>query len=292
MKFSSLSLLALCLVVVRLGSPNAAEAKQRAQETQEKPVDGRSQVALAPSAFETKEEQAARLKRPVVLASERMTITPPPSDVTIGTPLDITITMAPGKLVSNNLAGSLFYVIQRGPSGEFVQRGSGPAKIVRDDGATKVIEVIPMQLGPVTFELSTWYSDNAFARNSVQVYVHPTSKGLIRFSLGVGKNLDLVLEDNANHGARWLMPELVYGGEHPLRIDADGADAIPLTVEQPNDDPVIRLDKNGLVHPLRPGKAVIVGDIEGVKDRANITVYAKQQDAPRNYREFHPEPKQ
>ena len=55
-----------------------------------------------------------------------------------------------------------------------------------------------------------------------------------------------------------------------------------LSVEQNEDDPVIRVDPNGLVHALREGTAVIVGNFDGVIDRVKVTVYDKD-DAPAGY---------
>ena len=63
---------------------------------------------------------------------------------------------------------------------------------------------------------------------------------------------------------------------------------IKFTVMQPPGDPVMLLDANGMVHGLRPGKATIIGDFDGVKDQVVVTVYAKES-APSGYRTIQPQ---
>jgi hypothetical protein len=45
-----------------------------------------------------------------------------------------------------------------------------------------------------------------------------------------------------------------------------------MVVEQPEDNPVIRLDSNGMVHGLRPGKAWIKGSFAGLEDKVEVDV--------------------
>ncbi len=58
---------------------------------------------------------------------------------------------------------------------------------------------------------------------------------------------------------------------------------IKFTVEQPDYDPVIRLDSNGMVHALRPGLAKVTADFGGMQDSVVVHVYTKEH-APIGYR--------
>lgn len=53
--------------------------------------------------------------------------------------------------------------------------------------------------------------------------------------------------------------------------------------EQECKQSMISVDNNGTVHALREGKAILVGDFDGVIDRIQVTVYNKE-DAPEGYR--------
>jgi len=259
--------LSALFVVAAVSASLAANCNAAAASVAQTPAQG--------PPYETHQEGEERLKHPGTQAPERMAIAKVPEDVPIAIPLRLRVTMAPGKLINTNLFGSI-YVTEIGPSGEGVQQGTGKAKIISDDGTTKVIEVMPAQLGKVTITLNSLYSDNAEAVQTIHVNVYPTAKGLEHFSLGVGRRLDLAL-DGERQGERWLRPRLTYS---TLDLYANGADTIKLTVDQPEDDPVIRLDKNGLIHPLRAGKAIIIGDIEGVQDRVEVAVYRTNAEVP------------
>jgi hypothetical protein len=71
------------------------------------------------------------------------------------------------------------------------------------------------------------------------------------------------------------------GVKFPIYLD--DSSQIKLSVEQDEGNPVISVDKIGMVHALREGRAVLVGDFDGVIDRIQVTVYSKE-DAPEGYR--------
>src|SRR5271163_2619898 len=85
---------------------------------------------------ETQQQFEERKKHPFTEAPERMAIAPVPHDVPVAAPLYLDVTMAPGKLKDYSLFrnGQILtwsiYVTEIGPSGEGVERGTGPAKIV------------------------------------------------------------------------------------------------------------------------------------------------------------------
>jgi hypothetical protein len=90
-----------------------------------------------------------------------------------------------------------------------------------------------------------------------------------------------VLEDEEKDRQRTLIPMVSYEGVN-FPIYQEDSSQIKLSVEQEDGNPVIRVDKNGTVHALREGKAVLVGDFGGVIDRIQVTVYSKE-DAPVGY---------
>jgi hypothetical protein len=198
---------------------------------------------------------------------------PPSKGVPVAIPFPLTVT------IPNSGPRLRLEVIEKGPMGEEIVKGSGQAKVIRDDGTSKVIEIIPAQLGRVTVQVLAGDPDSmTIVQNEIQVDVYPVAKGLKSFDLGVGRRLYLTL-DGPRHGERWLKPSLIYLNLGV--VNADDAGAIKLTVNQPEDEPVIRLDNSGLIHPLRPGKATIIGDIEGVQDRVEVIVYGTRDDIPK-----------
>jgi hypothetical protein len=259
---------------------NAAAAQQETKETQEETAQAKRSISVY-NPPETPEEAAERVKKPILtLAPERMKVAPLPPRVPVGQPLRFTVTMAPGKLAWNSITGSIS-VSQIGPNGKGIT-GSIPANIVSEDGPTKIIEAIPMGLGEVTFEVFAGYHDNAVAKQQVKSYVYPTAKGLRLFSLGTDRLMHLVLPGHELHEREtqlprqqfetgYLNPRLSYEGlKTPIIIN--GVVGLPITIEQPADNPVIRVDDDGTVHALNPGKAVIVCDIEGKTDRIPVVV--------------------
>jgi hypothetical protein len=235
---------------------------------------------------ETKESLAEMWKHPPTKAPERVKVIIPSLDVPLGVPLQITLQLAPGKLFCD------IWVAETGRGSYEYEQGGGPAKIISDQGTTKVIEVMPLDLGPIDLKIAVIYADNADATQVLHLNVLPSAKGLRgkSFSLhGGGGTMVLVFEDQAKDRQEWLGPVFAFDGvKYP--VFAFDATYIPITVEQPKDDPVIRVDKDGLVHALRPGNAVIVGNIDGVIDRVPVTVYSKES-APPDYRTVHEQTK-
>lgn len=273
------TLLALCLVGVLARSTTGAQASQDTKEVRETAAQAQRSISVY-NPPETPEEEAERVKKPLTLAPERMKVAPLPPRVPVGQPLRFTVTMAPGKLAWNSITGSIA-VSQIGPTGKHIT-GDIPANIVNEDGPTKTIEVIPMGLGEVTFQVIAGYHDNAIAKQQVKSYVYPTANDLQLFTLGGYRQLHLVLPGHELNEPETQLPRLKFdtGYLQPLLsykgfktpIVIDGVVGLPITIEQPADNPVIRVDNDGTVHALSPGKAVIVCDIEGKKDQIFVVV--------------------
>jgi hypothetical protein len=221
---------------------------------------------------ESPEEFAERSKLRFKRAPERLSVKAPEGDVPLGNPVEIELTFAPGKLAY--LSTGQFHL------GLAVNQGSGPAKIVRDEGNKKTIEIVPAQLGSVDLEITATYSDNALAGQTIHLNVVPSAKHLKRFQVfGGGETAALILED-AELGHMRLNPYVTYENfDYPIGIDIPDCEQIKFSVEQPDDEagyPAVEMDKGCLVRALREGKAVIVGNFDGIIGRVKITVYSKE----------------
>ena len=59
-----------------------------------------------------------------------------------------------------------------------------------------------------------------------------------------------------------------------------------MTIEQPQDDPVISVDADGSIHALREGEAVVVGSFDGIEAKVRVHVYGQ-----RNLPAYYPRPR-
>jgi len=164
-----------------------------------------------------------------------------------------------------------------------VDVGGGEAKIVEDRGMEKTIEIVPLQLGNITFVIDIDFTDGGSAQKSFTVRVVPSSRGVTKFRLNIGfHRMFLILEDREEDRQTVLSPEVKYSFlDNPIRLT--NLTEMKFSVEQPEFEPIVRVDADGWVHALRPGKAVLVGDFDGVIDKIPVTVYTKE-DVPQDYR--------
>ena len=185
-------------------------------------------------------------------ANVRLAATMPDKPVELAQPVHIPVKVTGGDIVSIIVEQhSTHGALENEREGAIV--GSGEAEVVRDDGETKTVEVIPLQVGDVNLEVFILFTDGALAHQSYPMTVVPSSKGLKEFDLNQGSPaLAIVLEDKYEDRQHWLFPEVRYKAlKYPIYLE--GSEQIKFTVDQPQDDPVIRVDSNGMVHGLRPG---------------------------------------
>jgi hypothetical protein len=207
----------------------------------------------------------------VFTADTRLTATVPDHPVELAQPVQIQLTLTSDNVVSITVSQhNAVESFENKSGGQAV--GRGDAKVVQDDGKTKTVEIIPLQVGSVSVEISVIFADGGMSTASYQLDVVPSSKGLKQFHLDLGfHTLPIVLDGKEEDGQRWLYPEVDYDQlDYPIHLT--DSSQIKLTVEQPDDDPVIRLDSNGLVHGLHPGKAIITGEYDGVQDSVLVDV--------------------
>ena len=242
-------------------------------ETQEAvPLKDDDQTGLFP---ESDQELAQRQKH-LPLLTDRASVESPKGDVSLGNWLTIPVKFAPGKLVG-------LHVSQSVPSHNLPPQGVLPVKVTLSDGLPTAIQIVPAQLGSLTLNISAVYNDNGYVDLELHLNVVPSAHGLKQFWLDQGgHSIPLVLEDKEQDRQLTLMPTVQYDAL-PMEIYLDDATQIKLSVEQDEGNPVIRVDKTGLVHALREGRAVIVGDFDGKIDKVTADVYSKQ-DAPVGYR--------
>lgn len=227
---------------------------------------------------------AERNITPRFLAPQRLTAEVPSTPVALGQPLPIHLRFDGPCVVGimatqkNVATGQELKNLREG-----VEEGSGPAKILSQDARGATIEITPLQTGPVQLRISVLFADGGLAFQSYVLNGTPSSTSLQSFDLNRGlKSLSLVIEDRPEDRETFLSPVARYDG---LRFPIHLADStkLNLTVDQPEDDPVVGVDENGLIRALRPGTAVITGDLDGRKDSITVNVYSKDE-APAGYR--------
>lgn len=227
--------------------------------------------------------QAAKdTTRHVFLASDRIRAEMPNHPVPLGQPLDLPITLAPG-------AKPQIFVGQGAEHGSISNepansKGKNEATtVVRTVGRTRVVRIIPAQIGRITLLITAGFADGGIAMQRYPLDVVASSAGLSKFYIDEGGHaIAIVLEDKEEDRQHWLWPEVQYKTlEYPIYLP--DSSQVRFTVEQPANAPVIRLDPNGMVHGLRPGRARITADFAGVKDFVDVQVYTKES-APLGFR--------
>jgi pimeloyl-ACP methyl ester carboxylesterase len=238
-------------------TPEVAEAEQEVEGPQQSEPD---QLAFT---GETDADAAQRALVPMTEEDQRMSVKAPDGDIPLGNPVQLTISLAPGKI-----SAPLAYV-QSTQSKDF---DGGLARIVQEDAFQKTIEIVPLKLGPVDVLIQTVYSDNALVRQTTRLNVVPSSTGLKTFRLNQGFSaMRLVLDDDQTDRQKWLFPMVTYEGlKFPIYLD--DSSQVKLSIEQNEGNPVISVDKNGMVHAIREGTAVLLGEFAGVTDKIQVSV--------------------
>jgi hypothetical protein len=222
-------------------------------------------------------ESAPRIAmaRRTFAADDRLSATIPDRPVGLAQPLQIPLSFTDKNVASISVAqyndGQSFKNKSGGSS-----VGSGRAKVIRDDGLTKTIEIIPLQVGVLNVEVVATFEDGGISKKSYQLNVIPSAKGVRKFHLNKGFDVfPIVLGDKDEDRPVSLSPEVYYDQlDYPIYLT--DSSQIKFTVKQPDGEPVIRLDGNGMVHGLRPGIARIVGDFDGAQDSVTVQVYARE----------------
>jgi len=220
---------------------------------------------------------------PVFQSETRLKVDAPEAPVALGRPVVIPLQM-------NGARAARIQVNQRDASGreqENVQSGirvgSGPAKIVDELGGVTTIEVTPLAAGEVDLTVAVLFNDGGLEQQHARLNVVPTAEGLERMELNSGfTTMALVLEENEEDRQVQLSPRLWYGNlEYGVLLKS--LEGLKVEVRQPENDPVVRVDANGVVHALRAGRAVVTAELGGMRDSVTVQVYDKDA-APAGYR--------
>jgi len=230
------------------------------------------------------EPKGAGAVRPRFAAPGRLTVAAPELPVGLGQPAQLVVRTRGPKMESitvdersERTGQALRNESMNGPA------GSGRPRIVSEEEGETTIEVTPLALGPVTIQIAAGFVDGGFARQDVRLNVTPSQRNLRSFALNKGfDSVALVLDDKDEDREASLAPVLEFDSlRYPIYLDS--AEGLNLSVEQREDNPVIRVDSGGLIHALHAGKALITGEFDGARDTMEVEVYTKEA-APAGYR--------
>lgn len=197
----------------------------------------------------------------------------PSEPLLLAQPAQITVSVTEGEIKSIRI----YQITQSGAVGN-THSGvdlNGDPRILRDEGQTRVVQFTPVQIGEGSLHVYVYFMDGGESLKSCPINVGASAKGLKKFELHREfHTMAIILGDTERSGERWLEPEVFYDQlDNPIYLAPSSQ--IRFTVDQPENDPVIRVDDDGLVHGLRPGVATITGDFDGVQDTVKVTVHAK-----------------
>ena len=221
---------------------------------------------------------------PRFIATGRLAVLAPQQPLGLGQPALVPLKLSGPRIAAINVV-EFDPVTHREFRNQRVPSGStgGATWSLKQDAGQTAVEVIPLESGRVGFRFQAVFVDGGFAQQEIQLQVALAQRNLRRFDLNKGfHSMALVLEDRDQDREAFLSPVVEYDTlEWPIYLD--NSQQLNLTVDQPEDDPVVQVDANGLVHALRPGSALITGDFDGLKDTVEVDVYTKDN-APEGYR--------
>jgi hypothetical protein len=205
-------------------------------------------------------------------------VTAPDHPVELGQPLEIPVRISRGKLTrlafNQKRSGvddaSLPYIVVTGTAEKNCHANEGAACILRDEGSSKVIEIVPLALGEEKVAIGASFDDRGPAEKYFRMRVVPTAKGLERIQLD-----DRPGPDGLRHLYAMAKYEHLEGYVGPLQMED-----LKLTVEQPADAPVLRVDPDGVEHDIGNGDATIVAEYGGVKGRLGMRIWLRGQPKP------------
>ncbi len=223
------------------------------------------------------EQKKAEVGSPLLLAPERMTMSSSTSQVFLGNPFKITVTLAPGvrsgDLELVQLDPSDGPTPDEGPLGPLFRgqdKIGDTVKVISAEGNVEVLEVTPIHLGATDFMAFQRYADNVLARESLRLDVQPTRSGVIRLSLMDSPRATIGMRVTGHLAKRVLAPVIeVEGRENAIHLDGR---TVHYSIQQDEQSPVIRVDELGRIEALREGRAKIIGDYQGISDTVTVIV--------------------
>jgi hypothetical protein len=153
------------------------------------------------------------------------------------------------------------------------------AKIVDENGTQRTIEIVPLEPGTLDVVFYINYTDGPPVQQTLTINVSASPKGLKNFYILSGTaTMSLVVGAKEADRQASLSPQAYYSNlKYPVLLA--NMDGIRFNVVQSQTAPAIRLDRDGVVHGLRPGKAIINATFGGMKNSVTVMVSAKQINA-------------
>jgi len=217
------------------------------------------------------------VEQPGKETDERLSAELPNYSLKLGQPAQLHVNVTRADLVSLSIeqdAGDDSY--ENISTHDNSQVGSGEAKVIEDDGTSKIVEFVPLQVGQVSLRTTALYADGGIAHQEYTVNVVPRSDGIHEFLLNGLSTMAIFRDAGGDDPHSKLKPRIQYDNlQYPIYLnDCNG---ITLSVEQP-DNPVVRVDSDGTVHALRPGRAIVLGELGGVHDQVIVNVYDRDRE--------------
>ena len=150
--------------------------------------------------------------------------------------------------------------------------GSGEAKVVGESTNSTTIEIVPLQIGQITVEIIVAFADGSIAHQSLFLKVMPPTENIKKFSLYHGNPaVSIILGSDDGDGEVRLSPEVLLEGIDDSVYLSDST-GVQFQVQQP-DNPIIRVQSDGLISGLRPGRVTLIGRYGGLEDRIIVDVH-------------------
>jgi hypothetical protein len=199
--------------------------------------------------------------------TDRLKVTPPNQPVEYGQPITFPVEITSGGLESLGFAQRRSDMDD--PNLQTNKMAGHPGVLVAEEvkingaeaSSPKSMEIVPMTVGDETVQVYARFEDGGFAQRYFRMHVLSSTKGLRR--------LDVV--DRLTERGRQLRPYLKYeqfGGQ----VEFSTMSGFTISVEQPKDAPVVRIDPDGWVHEIRPGRAVVTVSLGAISGKTLLQV--------------------
>jgi pimeloyl-ACP methyl ester carboxylesterase len=245
------------------GCSAASPSSSASQSARPSSDEGKINVQAAPG--ESLEDAIERTSHPMQLNTRKIGLGVAGTTALLGNPIRLHLTAPPGKI-------STIHYYELAQHGDIDTGDSGIADVVEDEGENKTIEVRPLQLGEIEVVVTVLFADNSTGKQSVKVNVLPSAVGLTQFTADQGFHfVELKLNGSKDKNEHWLVPIVTYSGvKYPIRLG--DSSQLSFTIDQSASDPVIEINRDGLIRALRTGDAIITVDFAGVRDQIKVRV--------------------
>lgn len=233
----------------------------------------------------------AQVKNPLFAADQRILAATVPSQGELAQPMQISLQLAPGEISRIEVCGvqDARRWTDTGESnwvgGHEIGCGR-PADVISEDGTTKTIEFVPLELGLNDVFITVTYADGGQGIKVGQSNILSSAKGLTSFKLSQGASvIALDVGCRSDEKECYEGPSVMPGSLQYVALRAPiylrDPHKINFHVDQPEDAPVIQVDDDGVVRALRPGEVILVGTFAGVQARLTVKVHTREDRPPR-----------